>query len=126
MDRMRELQDTTSEIDTALADNAEEGLDDNDLEELMSELDKDMADEDAAAAKQTEKLPSVPVGSSEAEMASEPGSAVKGAARSKLPDVPFKPPVIQTKVPSSVSTPRGKQKLPDAEDKDLEDLLINL
>ena len=38
MDRMRELHDTTQEIDDVLLENAEEGLDDPELDDLLKEV----------------------------------------------------------------------------------------
>ena len=50
LDKMRDLRDTTEEVDTTLIGTAEEGLENGDLDDLMAELEQSMEADDAAAA----------------------------------------------------------------------------
>ena len=69
MDRMRELHDTTQEIDDVLLENAEEGLDDPELDDLLKEVEDSIAeDQYQTAGEQISELPQVPKQTSTNEM----------------------------------------------------------
>lgn len=116
---MRDLHDITGEVDTALIDTAEEGLDNADLDELMNELDLSLEEDAvAAAADKTSGLPAAPSTTTEAEATAEP----------KLPEAPIADPVKkQTLVKPSTFSPSTRQVATlDNTDEDLEDMLKQL
>ena len=116
---MRELHDLTDEVDTALTENAEEGMGDDDLNDLLNELNLSLEEDAvAAAADKTSGLPAVPSATTEAEATAEP----------KLPEAPIADPVKkQTLVKPSTFSPSTRQVATlDNTDEDLEDMLKQL
>ena len=115
---MRDLRDTTEEVDTTLIGTAEEGLENGDLDDLMAELEKSMEEDDAAtAAIKTGGLPEAPGVTTGAETATEP---------KKLPEVPIADPVnMRPLARPKASTPKA-QPIYDTGDEDLEKMLTDL
>lgn len=118
LDKMRDLRDTTEEVDTTLIGTAEEGLENGDLDDLMAELEKSMEEDDAAtAAIKTGGLPEAPGVTTGAETATEP---------KKLPEVPIADPVnMRPLARPKASTPKA-QPIYDTGDEDLEKMLTDL
>lgn len=118
LDKMRDLRDTTEEVDTTLIGTAEEGLENGDLDDLMAELEKSMEEDDAAtAAIKTGGLPEAPGVTTGAETATEP---------KKLPEVPIADPVnMRPLARPKASTPKA-QPILDTGDEDLEKMLTDL
>ena len=118
LDKMRDLRDTTEEVDNTLMENAEDGLDNADLDDLMAELEQSMEeDEKIAAGHRTGGLPEAPGVTNGAEIATEP---------IKLPEAPIADPVNSRPLARpKVSTPKA-QPIYDTGDQDLEDMLNDL
>ena len=118
LDKMRDLRDTTEEVDNTLMENAEDGLDNADLDDLMAELEQSMEeDEKIAAGHRTGGLPEAPGVTNGAEIATEP---------IKLPEAPIADPVNSRPLARpKVSTPKA-QPIYDTGDEDLEKMLTDL
>ena len=118
LDKMRDLRDTTEEVDTTLIGTAEEGLENGDLDDLMAELEESMEeDEKKVADNKTSGLPEAPTATTGAETATEP---------IKLPEAPIADPVnMRPLARPKVSTPKP-QPTYDTGDEDLEKMLTDL
>ena len=118
LDKMRDLRDTTEEVDNTLMENAEDGLDNADLDDLMAELEESMGKDDPTTAGiKTGGLPEAPTATTGAEIATEP---------IKLPEVPIADPVnMRPLARPKASTPKA-QPILDTGDEDLEKMLTDL